>query len=184
MDDIIKYILILLTIIFFISIWIILLKYVLIPLTKPRLSMKESIDFLEKNNCIYVEHLSLKKNELRENYFKRKKGISLRKVLSTKSEYKIIGYSETENLYKIYWIEITSWSYTFGKGTFEFLIDDTIEKRRELKSIEETNLKILENLQSDYNVKTVIVSDKCPACGVSVLPKDLECKECGLNYRN
>ena len=142
MDDILNYILISLTILFFISIWIILIKYVFIPLTQPRLSLKDSIDFLEKNNCTYIEHLSLKKVELRENHFNQKKGISARKVLSTKSEYKIIGYSENENSYKLYWIEITSWWYTFGKGIFEFLIDDTIEKRRELKSIEETDLKV------------------------------------------
>jgi len=38
MDDIIKYILVGFTILFFISIWIALIKYVFIPLTQPRLS--------------------------------------------------------------------------------------------------------------------------------------------------
>lgn len=118
---------------FFVSIWILVVKYLFIPLSQPKLTLKESIDFLKKKNCANITHRSLNKSELRDNHFNRKKGISFRKALSSKSEFKIIGYSESENLYKLYWIEITFWWYSFGKGVFEYLIGDKIEQRRELK---------------------------------------------------
>lgn len=154
------------------------IKYFYIPSIKPKLSLKESINFLEKNNCIYIEHLRLKKDELRENRFNRKKGISVRNALSIRSEYKIIGYSKTEKSYKIYWVEITLWWYII----FEFLIDDTIRKRRELRSIEETDLETLKNLRKNYEVKIVNITDYCPACKFSILPNDLECRNCGLSF--
>lgn len=118
---------------FFVSIWILVVKYLFIPLSQPKLTLKESIDFLKKKNCANITHTSLNKSELRDNHFNRKKGISFRKALSSKSEFKIIGYSESENLYKLYWIEITFWWYSFGKGVFEYLTGDKIEQRRELK---------------------------------------------------
>jgi predicted RNA-binding Zn-ribbon protein involved in translation (DUF1610 family) len=179
-----KTILFLVIIPFFILICILIVKYIFIPFSKPQLSLRESIDFLGKRNCTYIDHLSLKKTELRENHFNRKKGISFRKALSSKSEFKLIGYSRNENLYKLYWIEITFWWFIFGKGFFELLVGDKIEQRKELKFIEETDLQILGNLNKNYEIETVIVSDKCPACGAKILPNDMDCKECGLEYRN
>ena len=166
----------------FFYLWFLAIKYLFIPILKPKLTLNESIKFLEVREYIYIAHKELNREELTKNYFNRITNISIKNIMSVSSEFKIIGYCQKEKSYKLYWIEITLWLYTFGRKYCETLIGEKINKKRELKYLEEKDVSVLENLKNTYKTKTIKVSNECPACGFDILQKDLVCKNCGLNF--
>ena len=89
------------------------------------------------------------------------------KVVSIKSEYKIIGFSQKENKYKIYWVELKSCLQLIGE--------------RNLNFIEEKDAELIYALQKEYNQEIINVTDTCPACNNGILTNETECKNCGLN---
>ena len=160
--------LIIIVILIILSIWFLTVKYLLYPLFfKPRIKISEIIEFLNYNECSLIEYKPLNKKERQRNIFKNKRGLTFDKLVSSKSEYKIIGFSEKEKKYKIYWTELKSWLQPFGKRSLNF--------------IEESNFKLLNELKKDYNQETINVTEKCPACNSGVLTNETECKNCGLN---
>jgi hypothetical protein len=160
--------LIIIVILIVLSIWILTIKYFLNPLfLKPKLSLPEIIKFLNEKKCSFVEYKNLNKNEKQRNIFNHTKGFTIENVIYAKSEYKIIGFSESENIYKIFWLNLKSSLRLFGK--------------RELNFIEEKDSELLIELQKEYYKEIIIVTDKCPACNNGILTNEIECKSCGLN---
>ena len=93
--------------------------------------------------------------------------MSLTSFIATRSEYKIIGFSQNENKHKIYWAELLSWFPPFGKRVFNF--------------IEEKDSEILNETEKAYSKKIIVVTNKCPACHSEITSNDTQCKNCGLN---
>jgi hypothetical protein len=155
-------------IIIILSICFLITKYFLNPFfLKPKIKTSEIIKFLNKKKLIFIEYKALNRKEKQRNVFNQKKELTFDKIFSTKSEYKIIGFSQDENKYKIYWAEIKSWHRLFGKPNVNF--------------IEGKDSKLLNELQKEYNHEIINVKDKCPACNNGLLKNETECKNCGLN---
>ena len=155
-------------IIIVLSIWFLIVKYFLHPLFfKPKIKTSEIIDFLDKKQCSFVEYKSLNKKERERNVFKQTNGLTFDGFVSGKSEYKIIGFYQNQNEYKIYWTELQSWFPPFGKRVLNF--------------IEEKDSELLNELQKEYNQEIINVTDKCPACNSEILTNETECENCGLN---
>jgi hypothetical protein len=160
--------LILIAIIIILTIWFLIVKYFLYPLFfKPKIKTSEILNFLNEKQCSFVEYKNLNKKERERNIFKQPKRLAFDSFVSGKSEYKIIGFSQNENKYKIYWSELQSWFPPFGKRVLNF--------------IEEKDSEFLSELQKEYNQEIIIVTDKCPACKSGILTNETECKNCGLN---
>ncbi|WAC02903.1 hypothetical protein N7U66_05310 [Lacinutrix neustonica] len=160
--------LIIIAILIVLSIWYLTVKYFLNPLFfKPKIKTSEIIDFLNKKECLFIEYKALNKEEKQRNIFNQEKGLTFDNIFSTKSEYKIIGFSQNKNKHKIYWAELKSWYRPFGK--------------RILNLIEEKDVELLDELQKEYNQEIIKVTDKCPACNSGILTNETECKNCGLN---
>ncbi|AFL79605.1 hypothetical protein Aeqsu_0073 [Aequorivita sublithincola DSM 14238] len=160
--------LIIIAILIVLSIWFLTVKYFLYPLFfKPKIKTSEIIEFLNEKECSFIEYKALDKKERQRNIFNHNKGLTFDKLVSAKSEYKIIGFSQKENKYKIYWTELKSWFQPFGK--------------RNLNFIEEKDSELLNELKKDYNQEIINVTDKCPACNCGILTNETECKNCGLN---
>lgn len=171
-----------LIILVFFYLWFLVIKYLFIPIIKPKLTLVESIKFLEEREYVYIEHQELNREELKKNYFNRNIDFSFENLMCIKSEFKIIGFCKKEKSYKLYWIEISLWFYTFGKKYCEFLIGKKINNKREFKYLEEQDVIILEKLKNTYKTKTIKVSNECPACRFDILPKDIKCNSCGLYF--
>ena len=160
--------LIIIAILILLSVSFLIIKYFLYPLFfKPKLNTSEIIEFLNKKECSLIEYKTLNKKEKRRNLFNQDKGLTFDNLISVKSEYKIIGYSQYENKHKIYWTEIQSWLPPFGKRILNF--------------IEEKDAELLNGLQKEYNQEIISVTDNCPACNNGILTNETECKNCGLN---
>ena len=134
---------------------------------KPKIKTSEIIEFLNQNECSLIEYKALNKKERQRNIFNNISGLTFDKFVSTKSEYKIIGYSQKENKHKLYWTELKSWFQPFGK--------------RNLNFIEEKDSELLNEIKLEYNQEIINVTDKCPACNSGILTNETECKNCGLN---
>lgn len=46
----------------------------------------------------------------------------------------------------------------------------------------ETNPKIISLYKSELESDTILVNDKCPACGFEVKMEDTKCSDCGLVF--
>ena len=125
--------------------------------------LKELLDFLEENNCVYVTHRSLKKEEV----LQETKGMNIiNRLYSFHSDYEVIGYSIDANLYRKYKMRITNNIFFFMQRSLQF----TLEKDEEVNK----------QLQKDYTSKISIIIDKCPACKTTITKKETNCSSCGL----
>ena len=131
--------LIIIAIILVLSIWFLIAKYFLYPLFfKPKLKTSEINEFLNDKECSFVEYKTLNKKEKQKKIFNQAKGLRFDNLISVKSEYKIIAFSQTEHKYKIYWTELQKfWLPLFGKRVLNF--------------IEEKDSEFLNELQKEYN---------------------------------
>ncbi len=164
------------------SIWFLIVKYFLHPLFfKPKLNSTETFDFLERKNLVFIEKRELNKNEKKLNPFNYKKGISLKKMFSERAEYIVVGFSKSEKEYHFFWLELTQWFLFHIKFFYEVLTGQKIEQRRNLIFKKITENRILNELKKVYETKTVLITDKCPACQNTVSDKITECPNCGLN---
>jgi hypothetical protein len=160
--------LIILAIIIPLLICILIIKYFLFPLfLKPKINTSEIIKFLNEKECSLVEFKTLNRKEKNRNIFKVTKGMRLKNITSVKSEYKIIGLAESENIYKIYWLSLQSFLLLFGKRSLNF--------------IEEKDSEILNQIQKEYSQEIIKITNKCPACNNQIYINDRECENCGLN---
>jgi len=163
------------------TIWFLIIKYFLHPLFfKPKLISTESFEFLEKEKLVFVDKRELNKAEKKLNPFGYQKGFSIKKMYSVRAEYIVVGFSESKKEYRFFWLELTQW-YLHMKFFFEILTEQKLGKRRNLvfKEIEEN--EILTDLKNTYRTKTVLITDKCPACQNTVSDKITECPNRGLN---
>tara|TARA_R110001606_G_scaffold6343_1_gene28577 strand:+ start:29 stop:538 length:510 start_codon:yes stop_codon:yes gene_type:complete len=143
-------------------------KYILKPLFfNPKLRLLEIIKFLDKEECTLVDYRISNKKELKKNLFRNEKGFIFENLSLVKNEYKIVGYSEKENIYKIFWTQIKSSLHFFEKRTLSF--------------VEEKDPTILNELHKNYNQKIEVIKDKCPACGYEISKIEIKCKSCDLN---
>tara|TARA_R110001592_G_scaffold315732_2_gene591858 strand:+ start:26 stop:538 length:513 start_codon:yes stop_codon:yes gene_type:complete len=160
--------LIIFAIVIVLSIWFLITKYFLYPLFfKPKIKTSEIIAFLNEKQCSFVEYKNLNRKERERNIFKQPNGLTFDSFVSGKSEFKIIGFSKSENKHKIYWTELQSWFPPFRKRILNF--------------IEEKDSELLNELQKEYDQEIINVTDKCPACNSGILTNETECKNCGLN---
>ena len=178
MDSLLIYILTIFLLIFL----ILSIKLFLIPLFfKPKLTFNESIELMKKQKLKFIDKRELNKNEKKLNPFNNKKGISFKNMYSMRTQYIIIGYSESKKEYIYFWLELTKWYVFYMKFIFELLNSQKIGKSKNiiLKEINEVN--VLNDLNEVYKNKTVLIKDKCPACNNSISENTSECTNCGLN---
>lgn len=173
---------IIIAILIVLSIWFLIVKYFLHPLFfRPKLDSNETFDFLKQENLGFVEKRQLNKTERKLNPLKYKKGISLKKMFSERAEYIVVGFYEPKKEYHFFWLELTQWYLFHMKFFYEALTGQKIERRRNLIFKEITENRILTELKKVYETKTVLITDKCPACQNTVSDKITECPNCGLN---
>ncbi|WP_418509805.1 hypothetical protein [Corallibacter sp.] len=82
---------------------------------------------------------------------------------------------------QFFWVELTKWYLFYLKFMSEIQTKEKVGKSRSLKFKEIEDPNIIAELQNDYQTKTILVTDKCPACGNVVSDKITECPNCGLN---
>ncbi|MCR8668071.1 hypothetical protein NO995_10285 [Aestuariibaculum sp. M13] len=159
----------LIAIIILLSFWILIVKYILHPLFfKPKIKTSEITNFLNEKECSLVEYKSLNKKERERNIFNKPKGLTFESFISGHSEYKIIGFSQKTNHYKIFWTDLESSFLPFGKRILNF--------------IEEKNSELLNELQKEYTQEIINVFDRCPACQTLLFNNSKKCPVCGLNF--
>jgi hypothetical protein len=102
-------------------------------------------------------------------------------MYSVRAEYILVGYSKTQKKHRFFWVELTKWYLFHLKFLYEILTEEKVGKSRRLKFKEIEDPNIIAELQNDYQTKTILVTDKCPACENVVSDKITECPNCGLN---
>lgn len=173
---------IILAVLIVLSFWFLIVKYFLHPLCfKPKLNSTETFEFLEQENLVFVEKRELNKTERKLNPFNYKKGISLKKMYSERTEYIVVGFYDPTKEYHFFWLELTQWYLFQMKFLYETLTGQKIEKKRSLIFKEINDPKLLVELKKNYKITTVLIVDKCPACQIEVSDKTRECPNCGLN---
>jgi hypothetical protein len=179
-----KTILIIITLLIVFSIVFIIIKYFLLPLFfKPKLNLIEAIEFFEKENLKFVDKRELNLVEKKLNPFNFKKGFSIKNIYSMRTEYVVVGFSESEKEYHFFWLEITQWFIFYMKFILEFLSGEKIDHPRNLFFKEITETEVVKNLKENYKKTINIIKDKCPACQSSISEKANECPKCGLNLK-
>ena len=169
-DNIVTYILIGFTLIFILIICIILIKYILNPLfLTPRFSTTETLNFLKKNDCTFIEYRNIKREERKQNPHKKVKKDFFDKILTIDNSLIVIGFSEKENLYRMYWLEIKRLSTWFGYG------------EKKYSYILESDKEINQKLNIEYTKEIIKISDKCPACQTKIESDEIVCSNCGLS---
>ena len=79
--------------ILFFLFWFLFVKYLFHPIFyKPILNSVDTFEFLENKDCSLVEYKTLTKMEKRQNRFNKNRRLTFDKLVSAKSEYKIIVY--------------------------------------------------------------------------------------------
>ena len=143
-------------------------RYFLYPLIfKPKIKTSEIIEFLNKKECALIEYKSLGNKDRPRKIFNRNRNFPLNKLISAKSEYKIIGCSLKDNQHKIYWTELIISLPPFGK--------------RQLNFIEEKDPKELDQSEKTHHQEIIKVTNKCPACDQKISTNDAKCGSCGLH---
>ena len=146
---------------------ILVIKFILYPMfLKPKLHTTEAVKLIKSKNCLLIDCSPATKIE--KEGFNKSNRLSFDYLFSVKSQYKLIGRSIDNNQYKLFWVEIQSWSTPFIK--------------RQLNFTEENNSEMLTKLLERYRSKNTLVTDKCPACESTVTLKDIKCSNCGLNF--
>ncbi len=182
MEPPLQLIFIIIAILIVLTIWFLIIKFFLFPLFfQPKLRTNETFEFLDKENLKFIDKRTLNKKERKINPFEYKKGISFKKMYSVRAEYLLVGYSETQKEYKFFWVELNKWYLFHLKFLYEILTEEKVGKSRSLKFKEIDNPKIIAELKKNYETKTVLINDKCPACQKNIADKTSECPNCGLN---
>jgi len=175
-------ILIIIAILIVLSIWFLVIKYFLHPLFfKPKLNSIETFEFLQNKNLRFIEKRELNRLEKNSNPFNYKNGISIKNMFSERTEYVVVGFSESKKEHHFFWLELTQWYLFHLKFFFEIFTEQTLGKRRSLIFKEIDNKELLTELKKVYLTETVLITDKCPACQSIVPDKRTECPNCGLN---
>ena len=163
----IQSLLIIFAILIILGLCILVIKFLLYPMfLKPKLHSTEALRLIESKNCLLIDCFPVTKIEKEK--FNTSNRLSFDYLFSVKSQYKLIGRSIDNNQYKLFWVEIQSWSTPFIK--------------RQLNFTEENNAEMLTKLRESYRSKKTLVTEKCPACESTVTLKDLKCSDCGLNF--
>ena len=152
----------------FLSINILLIRYILVPLfSKPILLHSDILPFLEAQNCLYISHSASKK----KNTITSKKNF-LETIFSSTKKYDLIAFSTKNNSYTLFNVLITKYYYpnfTFKRNAFL--------TNRNIQFIEETDLDILTEINELYQPKIKIVGDVCPACNSKTKPNSNQCSQ-------
>lgn len=154
---------------FFLFIFLLIVRYILLPLfIRPILLQSEILTFLNNKQLIYREHHAIgqKQSVISELSF-------YQKITSISSYFIIIGYSKENNTFQVFYAIVTknlAIPFSFPKN-----------KKRSIHFIEETNLNVLKTWI--VNQKEIIeISNFCPACGNKTNPQNQKCTSCGLAY--
>ena len=146
----------------------------------PKLTQYEALQFLESQDCVFVDFRSMVKKEKQQMLFNNEKPSFFESMFSETSKYVVVGFSEDQDSYKMFWIKLTQWFLYHPKGLYESLIGKRIEKERQIEFVEELDPNNLKTLERKYSSKTVIVKDSCPACKSVLTPNERVCPGCGL----
>ncbi|NHN26009.1 hypothetical protein FIA58_010015 [Flavobacterium jejuense] len=162
-----------LILLFFLSINILLIRYILIPLfSRPILLLNDILAFLESQNCHYTSHSVSKKSNA--NYSKK---TLLENLFSISTKYDLIAFSNNKNELTQFNVTVTNYYYpNFESKRSIFL------KNRNIQFTEETNEEILSTITKLYVPKIKIVGNVCPACNTNIQPNTTQCSDCGLFF--
>lgn len=83
-------------------------------------------------------------------------------VTWTDTKYLVINTTQNRNI----WLEIETTYFCKPKLTFKSRGKERVRKWEKLQS-----------------ANVIVVNDNCPACGQHLSANDMECPDCGLNYR-
>jgi rubrerythrin len=117
------------------------------------------------------------------NPFNFKKGISIKNIYSMRTEYIVVGFSESKKEHHFFWLEITQWYFFLHKFILEFLADEKIDRKRNLFFKEIKEADIVKSLKDNYKKTIRVIKDRCPACQNLISEKTNECPNCGLNLK-
>lgn len=162
-----------LILLFFLSINILLIRYILIPLfSSSILLLNEVLPFLESQNCYYISHSVSKKSKSTNS----KKSL-LEKMFSISEKYDLIAFSNNKKEYIQFNVWVTKYYSPFlGCKRKRF------SKNRNIQFSEETDRNIIGNINKVYQPEINIVKNICPACMGKIEPNITQCSDCGLFF--
>lgn len=161
-----------LILLFFLSINILLIRYMLIPLfSRPILLLNDVLPFLETQNCSYISHSASKKRKRKTS----KKNL-FETLFSISTKYDLIAFSNDKNKYTQFTVLVTKYynPITFKRNGFL--------NQRDIQFSEETDALILTNINEKYKPQISIVGNVCPACQNEIVPNTSQCTDCGLFF--
>jgi hypothetical protein len=155
------------------------LKSFIEKIVEPKLSLIEIRDFTILNNSIYVEHKKLSKKEF-EKYNGTEIEKNLLKISYLRNSYfELITFSQDKKLFELNWIKKTN---CIGLNFMvEILIGENLKNIVGTKYIAEKNAQKLSEIQTEYEMKKVLINNNCTACGEKVGRENLICGNCGIN---
>lgn len=146
---------------------------------EPKLSLTDILDFANSNNSIYIEHKKISEKEFELNNKLEKKPNIYKIIFLRKSYFKLITYSKVEKQFELNWIKITKRiGYNF---LIEILIDENLKNLLGTKFIKEKNTTLMNQIQTQYETKKILIKDNCPACGSQIDNENMNCEKCGIN---
>lgn len=162
-----------LILLFFLSINILLIRYILIPLfSRPILLLNDILPFLESQNCLYISHSVSKKSKSTNS----KKSL-LEKMFSISEKYDLIAFSKDKKEYIQFNVWVTKYYSPFFGWKRKWF-----SKNRNIQFSEETDRNIIGNINKLYQPEINIVKNICPACKSKIEPNATLCFDCGLFF--
>ena len=148
-------------------------------IVEPKLNLLEIRDFTILNNSIYIDHKKISKKEFEKyNGTEIKKNLIKRTYLKN-SYFELITYSKSKNKFELSWIKKTN---CIGSNFIvEILIGENLKNIVGTEYIEEKNREKLNEVQTKYETKKVLINNNCPACGEQIEKEKLNCDKCGIN---
>ena len=170
-------ILLVLFIVFIFSIFF--LKSLIDRIIEPKLSLLEIQKKIITNNSIYIDHKIINKKEF-ETYNGEQIEKNLIKILYLRNSYfKLVTYSKDKKQFELSWIKKTK---CIGSNFMtEILIGESLKNIVGTKYIEEKSSEKLQEIQTEYETKKVLINNNCPGCGIKTEKDYPKCKKCGLN---
>ena len=168
---------VLLFIVFIFSIFF--LKSLIERVIEPKLSLLEIQKKISTNNSIYIDHKNINKKEF-ETYNGKHVEKNLIKISYLRNSYfKLVTYSNDKKQFELSWIKKTK---CIGSNFMtEILIGESLKNIVGTKYIEEKSFEKLQEIQTEYETKKVLINDNCPGCGTKTEKDYPKCKKCGLN---
>jgi hypothetical protein len=143
------------------------------------MGLPEIQSFVNSNNSIYLDHKKIGRREFEKNGERKLKKNLYVTLFLRHSYFKLITYSKDKKKFELSWIRKSK--YIQSNFLIHIIVGKEVKDVLGTSYFSEANKETLNQIESQYKIQKVLITDNCPACGVKILREDIICENCGIN---